>query len=341
MVSGEMNLPYRSDIFFKGLSISKKSKNRVLPEYKNLIEAKSRIAPFIHKTPVLTSTAINRESGCELFFKCENFQRGGSFKMRGALNAILQLSAAQRNAGVTTHSSGNFAQAIALAANLTGTKAIVVMPGTAPEIKKKAVAGYGAEIIECEPKLKAREETVSELINRTGATFLHPSNDLNVIIGQGTSAMELLEDYPGLEILITPVGGGGLIAGTALAAKYISPSTKIYGGEPFGADDAYWSLKKGKIQNNLNPVTIADGLLTCLGDVNFPIIKKLVKDIIRVEEEEIIYAMRLIWERMKIIAEPSSAVALAAVLRMKDTFKNFRTGIILSGGNVDLTNLPF
>ena len=313
----------------------------MLPEFKNFIDAKSRIASYIKKTPVMTSTAINRESGCEVYFKCENFQRGGSFKMRGALNSILQLSDSQKNAGVITHSSGNFAQAVALAANLAGIKALVVMPRTAPDVKKNAVAGYGAEIIECEPNLKAREKTVSELIKKSGATLLHPSNNLNVIIGQGTSAMEFLEDYPGLEILITPVGGGGLIAGTALATHYINPATIVYGGEPFGADDAYWSLKKGIIQIPVNPVSIADGLLTCLGSNNFPIIREFVKEIIRVEEEEIIYAMRLIWERMKIIAEPSSAVSLAVILKEKHIFRNTKTGIILSGGNVDLKNLPF
>ena len=313
----------------------------MLPEFSNFLEARIRIAPYIHVTPVLTSSAINREAGCEIFFKCENFQKMGAFKMRGATNAILLLSEAEKKSGVTTHSSGNFAQAVALAALTAGVKATVIMPRNATEVKKQAVRGYGAEIIECEPTIAAREEATNTFIRQTDAAFLHPYNNLNVIYGQGTAAMELLENEPGLEFLFVPVGGGGLISGTAAAAHYINPLIKVYGAEPYGADDAYWSLKKGEIQPSIKPVTIADGLLTSLGDITFSIIKQLFTEIIRVEEKEIIAAMKLVWERMKIIIEPSSAVPLAALLREKERFRNKKVGIILSGGNVDLRNLPF
>lgn len=313
----------------------------MLPEFRNLLDAKLRISGYIHKTPVMTSTAINNLAGSEIYFKCENFQRMGAFKMRGAINAILMLSDEERRVGVATHSSGNFAQALALSAKLTGSRATVVMPRTSPEVKKKAVRGYGADIIECEPTLAAREETTNEFIKKTGATFLHPFNDFNVIYGQGTAAMELLEEVNGLELIFAPVGGGGLISGTALAVHYMKPSAKVFGGEPLGADDAFWSLKNGKIQPSVNPVTIADGLLTALGERTFSIMKELVTEIIRVDEKEIIEAMRLLWERMKIVVEPSGAVALAALLKEKEKFRGKKSGIILSGGNVDLEKLPF
>ena len=313
----------------------------MLPNYQLLRETVIRIQPYIHKTPVLTSRTINRFAGCELYFKCENFQRMGAFKMRGAANAILQLSNEQRKNGVVTHSSGNFAQAVALAAADLGVKAYIVMPRNASEFKKKAVIGYGAELYECEPTTHAREEKADEIVRNTGVALLHPSNQLEVILGQGTAAIEFLEEIPDLNNIIVPVGGGGLIAGTALAAYYTNPNTEVIGGEPFGADDAYRSLKSGIIQPSAHPVTIADGLRTSLGDVNFPIIRKLVKEIIRVEEDEIIAAMRRVWERMKIIIEPSSAVPLAALFREKDKFENKKVGIIISGGNVDLNELPF
>jgi threonine dehydratase len=313
----------------------------MLPEFRNLLDAKLRISGYIHKTPVMTSTAINNLAGSEIYFKCENFQRMGAFKMRGALNAILMLNDEERRAGVATHSSGNFAQALALSAKLTGSRATVIMPRTSPEVKKNAVRGYGADIIECEPTLAAREETTNEFIKKTGASFLHPFNDFNVIYGQGTAAMEFLDEVSGLELIFAPVGGGGLISGTALAVHYMKPSAKVYGVEPLGADDAYWSLKKGEIQPSVNPVTIADGLLTALGDRTFSIMKELVTEIIRVDEKEIIEAMRLLWERMKIVVEPSGAVALAALLKEKEKFRGKKSGIILSGGNVDLGRLPF
>ncbi|HYW94729.1 MAG TPA: pyridoxal-phosphate dependent enzyme, partial [Bacteroidales bacterium] len=299
------------------------------------------IKPYIHHTPVMTSITINRLTGSTLFFKCENFQKMGAFKMRGAMNAVIQLRDGEKKRGVATHSSGNFAQALSLAARNLGLKAWIVMPSTAPRVKKDAVRGYGAEIVECEPTQQAREETLETVVARTGAVFVHPSNNIKVIAGNSTAAIELIRETGPLDAIITPVGGGGLLAGTALAADYLNPGCDVYAGEPFGADDAYHSFHSGMIKPSVNPVTIADGLKTSLGDVNFPIIQKRVKEIIRVEEEEIIAAMRLIWERMKIIVEPSSAVALAAVMRENSLFRNKRTGIILSGGNVDLANLPF
>ncbi|MGB5667766.1 MAG: pyridoxal-phosphate dependent enzyme [Maribacter sp.] len=307
----------------------------------DLVQCHKRIAQLIHRTPVLTSRLLNKKAGTKLFFKCENFQRMGAYKMRGATNAILQLSDEQRSKGVVTHSSGNFAQALSLAAKSLGVKSYIVMPTSAPQIKKDAVLEYGGKIIECEPTLVARNATAKKLEIETGATFVHPSNNVNVIIGQGTACMELLEEQPDLDFVIVPVGGGGLIAGTALAAHYFGHKCKVIGGEPFAVDDAYRSLHSGKIELNKTTNTIADGLKTNLGDKNFPMIRKYVNSIIRVTEEEIIEAMRLIWERMKIIIEPSSAVALAAVLREKEKFKGKKVGIIISGGNVDLKKLPF
>jgi len=308
---------------------------------KNLLDTHQRIKPYIHNTPVLSSGLIDQIAGAQLYFKCENFQKMGAFKMRGAINAILQLSDEQKKRGVATHSSGNFAQALALSAKLQAIKAYIVMPENAPEVKKKAVKGYGGQVIECEANLEARETTLNKVVAETGATFLHPYNDYQVIQGQGTAAMELIEEHDDLDYIIAPVGGGGLLSGTAMAACHFSPKTKIIAGEPLGADDAWQSLEKGELIPQTNPQTIADGLLTSLGDKTFPIIRDYVEKIIRVEEDEIVSAMRLIWERMKIIVEPSSAVALAALLKEKDKFNGKKIGIILSGGNVDLGNLPF
>jgi len=265
----------------------------------------------------------------------------GAFKMRGATAAILELSAEERAKGVVTHSSGNFAQAVSLSAKSLGIPAYIVMPSSAPQVKKDAVRTYGGQITECEPNIKAREAAAAKIEEETGATFLHPSNDLNVIYGQGTAAKEFLEDFPELDVIIAPVGGGGLLAGTALAVNFYSEKCKTIGAEPFQVDDAYRSLKSGKIEFNETTNTIADGLKTNLGDKNFPIIRDKVSEIICVEEEEIIMAMKLIWERMKIVVEPSAAVAFAAVLREKEKFHGKRVGIIISGGNVDLSNLPF
>ena len=302
----------------------------------NLLNCHKRIQPFIHNTAVLTSRLIDREVNANLFFKCENFQRAGAYKMRGATNAILQLS-------VVTHSSGNFAQALSLAAQSVGVTAHIVMPNTAPEVKKVGVKEYGGIIYLCEPTVQSRQALADEIAIKTGATFIHPSNDANVILGQGTAALELLNEHSDLNFIFCP--GGGLIAGSALAAKYFGNNSKVYGAEPFEADDAYRSLKSGKIEGNETVNTIADGLKTTLGDINFPIIKELVSGIIRVDEDEIIAAMKLVWERMKIIIEPSSAVTVAAVIRESkenpEALKNRKVGIIISGGNVDLSNLPF
>jgi threonine dehydratase len=306
-----------------------------------LLKAQKRISPFIHKTPVLTSHLLNKIASTELYFKCENFQKMGAFKMRGATNALLQLTDVQKAKGVVTHSSGNFAQAVALAARNIGIKAYIVMPKNAPQVKKQAVIGYGGIVIESDSTPIAREDKAKEVIKETGATFVHPSNDIPVIIGQGTATMELLKVYPDLEAVITPVGGGGLLSGTALAAHYFGNNCPTFAGEPQEADDAFRSLKSGKIETNKTTNTIADGLRTQLGDNNFPIIKKYVSAIICVEEIEIIVAMKLIWQRLKIVIEPSSAVAFAAVLKDRERFKNKKVGIILSGGNVDLANLPF
>ena len=306
-----------------------------------LLNAHKRILPYIHQTPVLTSHLLNDLAGAELFFKCENFQKMGAFKMRGAANAILQLSAAQKLKGVVTHSSGNFAQAVSLAAKSCGIKAYIVMPKNAPKVKKEAVIGYGGIVIESESTPVAREQKAEEVVNETGATFIHPSNDIPVIIGQGTATIELLNLHPNLNFVLAPVGGGGLIAGTALAAHYFGKNCQTIAGEPLKVNDAYRSFKSGIIESNESTNTIADGLRTQLGTNNFPIIQKYVSDIICVSEPEIIEAMKLIWERLKIVVEPSSAVAFAAVLHDKIRFKNKKIGIILSGGNVDLANLPF
>ena len=276
-----------------------------------------------------------------MYFKCENFQRMGAFKMRGAANAIMQLTDEQKQGGVVTHSSGNFAQALSLSAQSLGVKAYIVMPSSAPLVKKQAVKGYGGILIECEPNLTAREATSQEIVQEHGATFIHPSNDDQVILGQGTACKELLEAHPDLDYVFTPVGGGGLIAGTALAAHFFGANCKVIGGEPFEVDDAYRSLKNGKIETNTSTNTLADGLKTQLGDRNFPIIQKHVDEIVRVTEEDIVAAMRLIWERLKIVCEPSSAVALAAVFKKQEKLSNQKVGIIISGGNVDLSSLPF
>ena len=306
-----------------------------------LMQTHQQIKPYIHKTPVLSSQLINEIAGCNVFFKCENFQKMGDFKMRGATNAILSLSPEQRNKGVVTHSSGNFAQALSLAAKKMGIPAYIVMPKNAPQVKKNAVKTYEGEIIECDSNPIARENMAELVRKEKGATFIHPSNDDAVILGNATAAMELLEDSPDLDYVFSPVGGGGLLAGTALAANNFSQHCKVIGGEPKNADDAYRSLQSGKIEFHRDADTIADGLRTFLGDRNFPIIKKYVERIITVSEEEIIEAMKLIWERMKIVVEPSSAVAFAALLKEKEQFKNKEVGIIISGGNVDVSNLPF
>ena len=313
----------------------------MLPSFDELKEAVKRVSPHVHKTPVMQSRLLDERTGSKVYLKCENFQRMGAFKMRGATNAILQIPKNERAKGVITHSSGNFAQALALAARSLETKAYIIMPENVPEVKMAAVKEYGAEIIECAPTLEAREKMCDQIQKKTGATFIHPSNDMNVILGHASAAYEFIREVKDLDYILTPVGGGGLVAGTALVTHYLLPESETIGSEPFGADDAYLSIKTGKIQPSVNPKTIADGLKTQLGDINFPIIQKYVSNIIRVEESEIIAAMKYIWERMKIVIEPSSAVAVAALFRKPERFAKRKVGIIITGGNVDLNNLPF
>ena len=311
-------------------------------ELKNDIEnVAEKIAPYIHKTPVLSSQQINSITGAQLYFKCENFQKMGAFKMRGATNAVLQLSNAQKRNGVVTHSSGNFAQALALAAKNLNIKAHIVMPSDAPAVKKAAVKGYNGIITECEPNIASRQATAQKIQIETGATFIHPYNDFNVILGNASAGKELLEEHPDLDAIVVPVGGGGLISGTALSALSFAKKCIVIGAEPFEVDDAYRSLASGNIETNSSINTIADGLKTNLGDITFAIIHNYIKEIIRVTEDEIKEAMQLVWERMKIVVEPSSAVTLAAVIKNKHQFSNKKIGLIISGGNVDLKKLPF
>lgn len=312
-----------------------------IPSLDDIKKVHERIKPFIHQTPVLSSVSINELAGCEIFFKCENFQKIGAFKARGGMNAVLSLSKEEQEKGITTHSSGNHAQAIALAAKTVGTKAYIVMPSNAPIIKKNGVKALNGEIIECEPTLDARESTVQKVIDRTGATFIHPFNNYDVIAGQATATLELIEEVPNLQVVMAPVGGGGLLSGTALTTHYLLPEAEIIAGEPEGAADAVLSFKSGKIEKAPYIKTIADGLMTNLGDKTLEIIRMYVKDIILVSDEEIIAAMRLIWERLKIVIEPSCAVPFAALLKQKERFAGKKVGIILTGGNVDLGKLPF
>jgi threonine dehydratase len=312
-----------------------------LPGFDSVREAAERIAPYVHRTPVLTSSSLDRMVNAELYFKCENFQKVGAFKFRGACNAVFHLSPEEAIRGVGTHSSGNHAAALALAARLRGVQAFIVMPRDASKVKKAAVAGYGAQIFPCEPTEAGREERMAEVLKETGATFIHPSNDPLVIAGQGTAALELLEEVSDLDVVLAPVGGGGLLGGTALAVAGLSPDTRIIGAEPEGADDAYRSLQEGRIIPSVNPQTVADGLLTSLGDNTFPIIREHVEQIVTVSEESIVAGMRHVWERMKIVIEPSAAVPVGALLEGKVDLSGLRIGVILSGGNVDLDKLPW
>jgi len=311
------------------------------PSLEDIRQTHERIRPFVHRTPVLTSSTINRIAGGEIFFKCENFQKAGAFKIRGACNAVFSLSDDEAKRGVATHSSGNHAAALALAARWRGIPAHVVMPENAPHVKKLAVAGYGAEIVFCKPTLEARERALAEVVARTGTAFVHPYNDLRVITGQATAAIELCEEVKNLDLVIAPVGGGGLVSGTAVAVSLVSPKTAVMAAEPERADDAYQSLRSGRIVPSVHPNTIADGLLTSLGDLTFPIIQRHVKDIVLVSEEAIVEAMRCLWERMKILVEPSAAVPLGAILSRRLDVAGRRAGVILSGGNVDLDRLPW
>lgn len=300
----------------------------------DITSAHQRIKPYINRTPLLSSDLLSEMAGCHLQFKCENLQKIGAFKMRGAMNAALRLSELQRTKGLATHSSGNHAQALARAASLLGTPAYIVMPRTAPEVKKQGVRNFGGEIFECEPTLEARESMLAEVVEKTGAFEIHPFNNYDVMAGQATAAVEMFEDM-NIEILVAPVGGGGLLSGTSLAAKYFSPLTTVIGAEPEGSDDAYRSLISGKIEQAQSQ-SIADGLLTSLGDKTFPVIRENVSEIITVSDVEIIRALRLIWEKLKVIVEPSCATVLAAVLNRPDRFEGKNVGLILSGGNVDM-----
>lgn len=307
----------------------------------DIVNAHERIKNYIHRTPIHTSESVNEIAGCELYFKCENFQKIGAFKARGGLNAVLSLPKEQRKNGVVTHSSGNHAQAIALAAKMAGVTAYIVMPKTAPEVKKKAVIGYGAKVTFCEPTQQSREDNAARIQEETGATFISPYNDYSVITGQATCAKEILEDQADLDMIIAPVGGGGLLAGTALTVHYTQPQIEVFAGEPEGAQDTYLSMQSGILTKVDSPKTIADGLLATMGDKNFEIIKEIVKEVFPVNDEEIVEAMRLIWERMKIIIEPSCAVPVAAILKNKKVFAGKKVGVILTGGNVDVEKLPF
>ena len=307
-----------------------------LPDQAVLADVRARIHAYVHRTPVLTSSTFDQWTEASVFFKCENFQRMGAYKMRGASHALSRLTEEARRSGVITHSSGNFAQALALSAKMNGVKAIIVMPEHAPQVKVNAVRGYGAEIVFSGPSPAEREALTERLIRETGAVFIHPSNDWQVILGNSSCAAELIEDVPDLDLILAPVGGGGLLAGTALAARVYAPNAEVYAAEPELVDDAYRSMRSGVIEGNTRTDTIADGLRTQLGDVNFPIIRECVKDVLLVSEKEIASAMFAVWERMKILIEPSSAVPVAAALRYEGLMRGKRVGIIVSGGNVDL-----
>jgi len=311
------------------------------PVFEDVLAAAERIRGCVHRTPVMSSRAIDQIAGATLYFKCENLQKVGAFKARGATNAVLSLDDEAAGRGVATHSSGNHAAALAFAAAGRGIRAHVVMPSSAPPVKKAAVAGYGAEITECEPTLEARERTLEAVVARTGATFIHAYDNPMVIAGQGTAALEFMNDVPDIEVVMAPVGGGGLMSGTCIAVAGSRPDIKVFGAEPAGADDAFRSLRDARIYPSIQPATVADGLLTSLSDRTFRILSEHLEGILTVSEENIVRAMRLLWERMKIVVEPSGAVPLAAVLEHPDRFQGRRTGLILSGGNVDLDHLPW
>jgi threonine dehydratase len=312
-----------------------------IPELSDIQAAHSHIRPYIHWTPVLISRLLNEHFNCELFFKCENFQKVGAFKFRGATNAVLSLSSEEKSKGVVTHSSGNHAAALALAAKMNGVKAHIVMPDNAPVVKKNAVAGYGAEITFCKPTLQAREETTRRIMEKTGATLVHPYDNFNVICGQGTAALELLNEKSDLEMVIAPIGGGGLMSGTSTCVKGINRSINVIGAEPLNANDAYISFNTGKLTPSVNPLTVADGLLTSLSELTFAVIQRNVDKIFTAKEDSIIDCMLLVWERMKIIIEPSSATVLAIIKENPEIFKGKKIGLIISGGNVDFRKLPF
>ena len=311
------------------------------PTLNEIRKAAERIRSYAHRTPVLTNESLNQKVGAQVFLKCENLQKVGAFKFRGACNAVYSLTLNEAARGVCTHSSGNHAAALALAAKMRGIPAYIVMPNNAPSVKKNAVAGYGGLITFCEPTLEARESSLDRISLDTGANIVHPYNDERVIAGQGTAALELLEDVPDLDVIIAPVGGGGLLSGTAIAATEIKKGIRVIAGEPEMADDAYRSMNAGEIIPSINPKTIADGLLTSLGTLTYPIIQKCVEQIVTVSEPGIIESMKYIWERAKIIIEPSSAVAIGVLWEKKINLSGLKVGVIISGGNVDLEKLPW
>jgi threonine dehydratase len=312
-----------------------------IPSFSDIQKAHQKIKPYIHRTPVLTNRQVDERAGGNVFFKCENFQKVGAFKFRGASHTIFSLPDDQAKKGVATHSSGNHAQAVALAAKMRGIPAHIVMPQNAPAVKKKAVKGYGASVTLCESTLEGRESALAKVVDETGAAFIHPYNDSRIIAGQGTAAVELLDHQPQLDAILTPVGGGGLLSGTAIAANGINDNIQVVGCEPEIADDAYRSFQSGTLQPVRRTDTVADGLRTALGELPFACIKEHVDDIVLVSEEQIIEAMRFIWERMNIIIEASCAVPVAALFHDKIDAEDQEIGIIITGGNVDLDHLPW
>ncbi|MCP4181701.1 MAG: pyridoxal-phosphate dependent enzyme [Hyphomicrobiales bacterium] len=313
----------------------------IIPNFDDVLEAEQRIKPYIHQTPVLTSSFMNELTGAQLFFKCENFQKAGAFKVRGACNAVFGLSGDKISKGVATHSSGNHALSLSYAAGRRNIPVTVVMPRTAPDAKKAAVKGYGGVVVECEPSTSSREEVFAQIVAQSGADFVHPYNDPRVICGQATCSRELIENIDGLDAIIAPIGGGGMISGTCLTVSNIAPDLKIYAAEPRNADDAYRSFKAGHIIADDAPNTVADGLKVPLKDLTWHFVSNYVEDILLASEQEIIDAMMLTWQRMKIVMEPSSAVPLATIIKNKELFADKRVGVIITGGNVDLNKLPW
>ena len=313
----------------------------IIPSYEDVLVAHERIQPYIHKTPVLTSTRLNEMTGAELFFKCENLQKAAAFKVRGACNAVFGLTDEEAKIGVATHSSGNHALSLSYAAGRRGIPVTVVMPRTAPQAKKDAVIGYGGKIVECEPSTSSREAVFADVVAESGADFVHPYNDPRVIAGQATCSKELLEQVENLDAVIAPIGGGGMISGTCLTISSIAPDVKVYAAEPLNADDAARSFKAGHIIADDAPVTVADGLKVPLKDLTWHFVSNHVTDIFTCTEEEIVDAMKLVWKTMKIVIEPSSAVPVACILNNPEVFKGKRVGVIITGGNVDLDKLPW
>ncbi len=306
-----------------------------VPNHQDLLDAYTRVKPFVHRTPVFKSETLDQIAGCTLYFKCENLQKVGAFKYRGATNAVLQLSETERACGVATHSSGNHGQALAKAAQVNGIASNIVMPNNAPQVKVDAIKGYGGNVTFCEPTLAARESTLKKVLDQTGAVEIHPYNNYKIIAGASTAAQEFLEQQTTLDILLTPVGGGGLLSGTCLTAHYLNPNIEVWAAEPKNVNDAFLSLKAGKIIPAPSTPTIADGLKTSLGSRNFKIIKEHVYGVLTCTEEEIISAMKLIWQRLKLVVEPSSATVLAVVLKNPALFHDKNVGLIISGGNID------